>query len=90
MIVIQANAVFLAVAIGAIGAIAMRAIDAAYGGGNNSVRLLLRLTALAVVTVVCCMVFGTKVGSVAHAAEQVGAGYGDLAGYELDVNEAPF
>ena len=90
MIVIQANAVFLAVAIGTLGAIAMRAVDAAYTGDNNSVQLLLRLLALAIVTIVSCVVFGAKVGSVAHAAEQVGAGYGDLAGYELDVSEPPF
>ena len=98
MFVVRANVLLLVGSIAVIGTIAMRAVDPpairddadSRGIGARLKALVLRMVVLALVVAGCCVFFGAKIGSLAHAAEQVGEGFGDLAGYAMEIGEPPF
>ena len=78
-----------------IGAVALRTVDGMCASSermrtNHGLSLVARVVTLALVAVVIMLVLGTRVGSVAYAAEQAGAGFGELMNVPLDMNPPDF
>lgn len=81
----------LSLALAGVAAVALRGLDIAYPKRTNqSVLLLLRAALIAVIAVAVFLVCGSRVGSLAHAADQVGAIGGDFAGYPMRGGSPPF
>jgi len=87
---IQGDIVTLSLALAGIVAIAMHSLDAAYTGKSRGTKLLLRCALVAVSAAGVFLFCGSRVGSLAHAANQVGPGNGDWAGYDMRVGPPPF
>ena len=88
MLLVQINLGYVVLTLGLLGALGLRMIDCYEG--SAATRFVLRAVYLAALTFGTCVVLGTKLGSIAHAAEQVGSGFGDLAGYSMATGPAPF
>ena len=88
--IIQGDIVTLSLALAGIVAIAMHSLDAAYTGKSRGTKLLFRCAVVAASAAGVFMVCGSRVGSIAHAADQVGGICGDWAGYALRVGPPPF
>lgn len=90
MFIFQGDVIKVTLAIAIIGTVAMRAVDQTNKDQHHLVRHLLRTIVLAVVCVCVIVVFGTKVGTIAHAIEQLTEGTSPFEAYPMNVGEVPF
>ena len=90
MFIFEGNVVTITLTIAIIGTVAMRAVDQTNQQRHPIVRHLLRTLVLAIVCVVVIVVFGTKVGTIAHAIEQLKEGTSPFEAYPMNVGEVPF
>lgn len=95
MFEVHGNLAVLVAGIAIIGAVAMRTVDGMCASSermrtNHGLALVARVFTLGVVAAAILLVLGTKVGSVAYAAEQAGAGFGELMNVPMDLNPPDF
>lgn len=90
MLTFQGGVLKMSAGVAVIGVVVLRAIDSLTEGKGHATRLLVKTAALAAVCACVFLVFGTQVGTVAHAVEQLQAGFGSCAGLPMKAGPPPF